>query len=98
MLEKQTDLANCAVNALFTLEILSRQQEVANRSGKCNDPKPHVRLLKRLRDEKRRFEVELKRLVDTIAVGNSCATVMAAINEREARLRENHKSGDRTRA
>jgi len=32
--------------------------------------------------------VELKRLVDTIAVGNSSATVMAAINEREARLRE----------
>jgi len=32
--------------------------------------------------------VELERLVDTIAVGNSSATVMAAINEREARLRE----------
>ncbi len=32
--------------------------------------------------------MELKRLVDTIAVGNSSATVMAAINEREARLRE----------
>ena len=32
--------------------------------------------------------MELKRLVDTIAVGNGCATVMAAINEREARLRE----------
>jgi hypothetical protein len=32
--------------------------------------------------------VELKHLVDTIAVGNSSATVMAAINEREARLRE----------
>jgi hypothetical protein len=31
---------------------------------------------------------ELKRLVDTIAAGNSSATVMAAINEREARLRE----------
>jgi site-specific DNA recombinase len=42
----------------------------------------------RLRDEKRRIEVELKRLVDTIAVGNSSATVMAAINQREARLRE----------
>jgi len=44
--------------------------------------------LESLRDEKRRIEVELKRLVDTIAVGNSSATVMAAINEREARLRE----------
>ena len=44
--------------------------------------------LERLRDEKRRIEVELRRLVDTIAVGNSSATVMAAINEREARLRE----------
>jgi hypothetical protein len=32
--------------------------------------------------------VELKRLVGTIAAGNSSATVMAAINEREARLRE----------
>ena len=32
--------------------------------------------------------MELKRLVDIIAVGNSSATVMAAINEREARLRE----------
>jgi len=32
--------------------------------------------------------VELKRLVDTVAVGNSSATVMAAINECEARLRE----------
>jgi site-specific DNA recombinase len=44
--------------------------------------------LERLRDEKRRIEVELKRLVDAIAAGNSSATVMAAINEREARLRE----------
>jgi site-specific DNA recombinase len=44
--------------------------------------------LKRLRDEKGRIEVELKRLVDTIAVGNSSATVMAAINEREVRFRE----------
>jgi hypothetical protein len=44
--------------------------------------------LERLRDEKRRIEVELKRLVDTIAVGNSSATVMDAINEREARLRQ----------
>jgi len=40
--------------------------------------------LERLRDEKRRIEVELKRLVDTIAAGNSSATVMATINEREA--------------
>jgi len=29
MLEKQTDLANCEVNALFTPEIHFRQQEVA---------------------------------------------------------------------
>jgi site-specific DNA recombinase len=43
---------------------------------------------KTLRDERRRIEVELKRLVDTITVGNSSATVMAAINEREARLGE----------
>ncbi len=41
-----------------------------------------------LREEKRRIELELKRLVDTIAVGNGSSTVMAAINEREARLRE----------
>ena len=44
--------------------------------------------LERLRDEKRRIGVELKRLVDAIAASNISATVMAAINEREARLRE----------
>src|SRR6266478_1188655 len=44
--------------------------------------------LKALRDEKQRIETELKRLVETIAVGNGSPTVMAAITEREARLRE----------
>jgi hypothetical protein len=44
--------------------------------------------LKALRDEKQRIESELKRLVETIAVGNGSPTVMAAITEREARLRE----------
>jgi hypothetical protein len=44
--------------------------------------------LKALRDEKHRIESELKRLVDMIASGNASATVMAAITEREARLRE----------
>jgi len=39
MLEKQTDLANCEVNALFTPEIHFRQQEVAKEvanASKCN--------------------------------------------------------------
>src|SRR6266566_4192852 len=44
--------------------------------------------LRALRDEKQRIEVELKRLVEIIAVGNGSTTVMAAITEREARLRE----------
>ena len=44
--------------------------------------------LKTLRDEKQRIEAELKRLVETIAVGSGSPTVMAAITEREARLRE----------
>jgi site-specific DNA recombinase len=44
--------------------------------------------LKALRDEKQRIESELKRLVETIAVGKGSPTVMAAITEREARLRE----------
>jgi site-specific DNA recombinase len=44
--------------------------------------------LKALRDEKQRIESELKRLVEMIAVGNGSPTIMAAITEREARLRE----------
>jgi site-specific DNA recombinase len=43
--------------------------------------------IKALRDEKQRIEVELKRLVEIIAAGNGSATIMAAITEREARLR-----------
>jgi site-specific DNA recombinase len=44
--------------------------------------------LKALRDEKQRIEAELKRLVESIAAGNGSPTVMTAITEREARLRE----------
>jgi len=44
--------------------------------------------LKALRDEKQQIETELRRLVEMIAVGNTSSTVMAAITEREARLRE----------
>jgi len=44
--------------------------------------------LKALRDERPRIEAELRRLVESIAVGNGSPTVMAAITEREARLRE----------
>jgi len=44
--------------------------------------------LKALREEKNRIESELKRLVETIAVGNGSPTVMSAIVEREARIRE----------
>ena len=43
--------------------------------------------LRALRDEKQRIEGELKRLVEMIAVGNGSPTIMAAITEREARLR-----------
>jgi site-specific DNA recombinase len=44
--------------------------------------------LKALREEKHRIESELKRLVETIAVGNGSPTVMTAITEREARIRD----------
>jgi hypothetical protein len=44
--------------------------------------------LKALRDDKQRIEVEAKRLVEMIAVGNGSPAVMAAITERETRLRE----------
>jgi hypothetical protein len=44
--------------------------------------------LKSLREEKQRIESELKRLVEAIAVGNGSPTVMTAIAEREARIRE----------
>jgi hypothetical protein len=43
--------------------------------------------LQGLREEKHRIEAELKCLVETIAVGNGSPTVMAAIGEREARIR-----------
>ncbi len=43
--------------------------------------------LKTLRDERERIETELKRLVETIAVGNGTPAVRAAIMQREARLR-----------
>jgi hypothetical protein len=44
--------------------------------------------LKALREEKHRIESELKRLVETIVVGSGSPTVMAAIVERETRIRE----------
>ncbi len=44
--------------------------------------------LKALREEKHRIESELERLVEMIAVGNGSLTIMGAITEREARLRE----------
>ena len=44
--------------------------------------------LKAFREEKHRIESELKRLVETIAVGSGSPTIMAAIVEREARIRE----------
>jgi hypothetical protein len=44
--------------------------------------------LKALREEKHRIESELKRLVETIAAGSGSPTIMAAIVEREARIRE----------
>jgi hypothetical protein len=43
--------------------------------------------IRALRDEKQQIEAELKRLVETLAIGNGSPTVMAAIAEREARLR-----------
>jgi hypothetical protein len=44
--------------------------------------------LKALRDEKQRIELELKRLVEMIATGSGSPSIMTAITEREARLRE----------
>jgi len=44
--------------------------------------------LKTLPEEKHRIKAELKHLVETIAVGSGSPTVMAAITEREARIRE----------
>jgi len=44
--------------------------------------------LKALREEKQRIEMELKRLIEMIATGSGAQSVMAAITEREARLRE----------
>jgi site-specific DNA recombinase len=44
--------------------------------------------LKSLREEKQRIEMELRRLVEMIATGSGSQSVMAAITEREARLRE----------
>ena len=43
---------------------------------------------KTLQVEAERIELELKHLVEVIAAGNSSPTVMAAISEHEARLRE----------
>jgi|ERR1700751_2564376 hypothetical protein len=40
-----------------------------------------------MRDERRRIEGELQRLVESIAVGNRSPAIMVAINDREARLR-----------
>jgi hypothetical protein len=41
-----------------------------------------------LRDENQAIEMELKRLVEMIANGSGSPSIMAAITEREARLRE----------
>ena len=43
--------------------------------------------LKELGEEKHRIEAELKRLVETIAMGTASPSVMSAITEREARIR-----------
>src|SRR5712675_3199291 len=43
--------------------------------------------LQSMRDERRRIEGELRRLVESIAVGNGSLAIMGAINDREARLR-----------
>ena len=43
---------------------------------------------KTLQAEAERIELELKHLIEAIAAGNGSPTVMAAISEREARLRE----------
>ena len=43
---------------------------------------------KNLKDEAERIELELRRLVEVITAGNGSVTLMAAITERETRLRE----------
>jgi site-specific DNA recombinase len=43
--------------------------------------------VKGLREEKQRIQTELKRLVEMVAVGDGSPSLMAAINERESRIR-----------
>jgi site-specific DNA recombinase len=58
------------------------QEELRQRHGSLES------WLRELRNERARIEGELKRLVEMIATGTGSPTVMAAITEREARLRE----------
>jgi hypothetical protein len=53
-------------------------------------PKQHDALsseLQSLREERLRIEIELKRLVETIAAGSGSPSIMALIAQREARIR-----------
>jgi len=68
-------------------EILGRQEESQRRH------EAFEWRLKALRDETQRIEAELKRLAEMIAVGNGSPTIMAAITEREARLRGRSSPG-----
>ena len=61
--------------------ICGLQEELGRRHNSLNSE------LKALVEEKRRIEFEVKRLVESIAVGNGSSAVMAAIVEREARIR-----------
>src|SRR5436190_12676227 len=62
--------------------ICGLQEELRQRHGAFESG------LKALRDERQRIEAELRRLVESLAVGNGSPTVMAAMAERDARRRE----------
>jgi site-specific DNA recombinase len=61
--------------------VLALQEELQQRHEAINAD------LKSMRDERQRIEGELRRLVESIALGNGSPAIMAAINDREARLR-----------
>lgn len=61
--------------------VVALQEELQQRHETINAE------LQSMRDERRRIEGELQRLVESIAVGNGSPAIMVAINDREARLR-----------
>jgi site-specific DNA recombinase len=76
-------LQDCVLREEFIdYVIVGLQEEIRQRHSAFDS------WLKSLREEKQRIEMELKRLVEMIATGSGSQSVMAAITERETRLRE----------